>query len=192
MASAVSRIRPCEHSFSKGHQDTGSRPPQTQIRGTVLPTAVPAKTKECENERNIRHPFQKSRRCVQLLLQQAALRVDGSPETGNQGNPSGYGLRQTDEPSPAGRCRKRQDHGGAAVVTYRGRQRLPSLRDGPDRSAGCAASQQFRPEPGRLGSPGRPAHRQHQGQGTQRDRHWSAEWKHQHPHRYPCCHCTFW
>ena len=70
----------------QGHEKPGSCPVQTQIRGTVLPPAFPAAAEKCQDERLVRHSIPQGRAGIQLLLRETAIRVDGSPEAGNQGD----------------------------------------------------------------------------------------------------------
>ena len=70
---AVPGICPEQHTFSQGYKKPGSGPVPSEIRGAVLPAAVPAAAEERKDERLVRHTFPKSRRGIQLVLQPPAL-----------------------------------------------------------------------------------------------------------------------
>ena len=178
-------ICPGQHSFPQGYAEPRGCPLPSQVRGTLLPPAVPAAAEECENERGLRNPIPQGRNGIQLLLQQAAVRADRSAETGNQGDTARYRLRQADEPPPAGGRGQRQDDGGSAYGPDSSGQWIPGLRDGSYGSACSTAFPQFRTFACRLGGPGGPADRQHKGKRAKGNRRGAAQRRDRHPHRHP-------
>ena len=72
---ALPGICPRQHPFSQGYAEPRGRPLPPQVRGALLPPALPPPAEKCEDERSLRNPLPQGGGGVQLLLQPAALRA---------------------------------------------------------------------------------------------------------------------